>query len=376
LADAKFFWDQDRSRTLASRAPELADITYHARLGSLDAKMDRVQALAVEIAGMLPKTKGLTDKVRSAARLAKADLTTGMVGEFPELQGVMGRYYAQHDGEDQDVADAIAEHYAPVGPSDQSPKAPVSIALALADKIDTLVGFFTIGEKPTGSRDPYALRRAVLGVIRIVLENNLRLKLGELFRSAAALLKKHIKQIDGDEIANELLAFAGDRLKVHLREQGVRHDHISAIFEQGAFEDDLVRLMARVEALRAFLDSEDGANLLIAYRRAANIVRIEEKKDGASYDKAPSEAALEADEEKRLFETLGDAADYSAKAARKEDFQAAMGALADLRGPVDDFFEHVTVNVDKKRLRDNRLRLLSAIRDTMDRLADFSKIEG
>jgi glycyl-tRNA synthetase beta chain len=338
--------------------------------------MDRVQALAVEVAELLPAARASKDKVRSAARLAKADLTTGMVGEFPDLQGVMGRYYALHDGEDKEVADAIAEHYAPQGPTDQCPKAPVSYVLALADKIDTLVGFFAIDEKPTGSRDPYALRRAALGVIRLILENGLRLRLGEVFRLSADLLKKQVQDIDLNRIAAELLAFIGDRLKVHLREQGVRHDYIGAIFEQAEVEDDLVRLMVRVDALRGFLDSDDGANLLVAYRRAANIVRIEEKNDDVTYDPPPARDTLEAAEEIELLQALEEAADYSIKAMRKEDFQAAMGALADLRAPVDAFFEQVTVNVGKKRLRENRLRLLATVRDTMDQLADFSKIEG
>ncbi|NQV57889.1 MAG: glycine--tRNA ligase subunit beta, partial [Rhodospirillales bacterium] len=263
LADAKFFWDQDRKETLASRTPQLRDITFHAKLGSLDEKIDRVQALAVDLAEGIGADK---DKVRSAARLAKADLVTGMVTEFPEVQGIMGRYYALADGEAPEVADAIAEHYSPQGPSDACPTAPVSVAIALADKIDTLVGFWAIDEKPTGSKDPFALRRAALGVIRLVMENKLRAPLLETFRTA---WKTGSYKGKGDEELADLLSFFADRLKVHLREQGVRHDLISAVFALGG-EDDLVRLLARVEALGAFLGTEDGANLLTAYKRAAN----------------------------------------------------------------------------------------------------------
>jgi len=297
--------------------------------------------------------------------LAKADLSTGMVGEFPELQGVIGRYYALHDGEDKAVADAIAEHYSPLGPSDRCPTAPVSVAVALADKLDTLANFFAIDEKPTGSKDPYALRRAALGVIRLILENKLRLHLVPVFRAA----------VEKGDPSGELLDFFADRLKVALRDQGVRHDLIAAVFALGG-EDDLVRLLARVEALGAFLKTEDGGNLLIAYRRASNIVRIEEGKDKTRYSDAPDPGRFREEAETVLAGRLKDATAESGKALEAEDFSGAMAALARLRQPVDGFFNKVTVNTDDRELRANRLRLLSQMRDTLNRVADFSKIEG
>ncbi|MDP6389963.1 MAG: glycine--tRNA ligase subunit beta [Alphaproteobacteria bacterium] len=367
LADAKFFWDQDQKVPLAERASALKGMVFHAKLGSLDEKMSRVWELADEIADHVPDA--VKESVSHAARLAKADLVTGMVGEFPELQGVMGRYYALGDGESEDVADAIAEHYSPRGPRDRCPTAPVSVTLALADKIDTLVGFWAIDERPTGSRDPYALRRAALGVIRLIVENGLRVPLLSVFAAANALYHDH--DCDG----GDLLSFFADRLKVHLREQGVRHDLISAAFALTQ-EDDLVRLLARVEALQRFLDSEDGANLLVAYKRAANIVAIEEKKDGVTHDGAPDSAAFEAKEESALAEALHAAASRAGAAVEGEDFAAAMAALAILRRPVDVFFDEVTVNTDEPALRANRLRLLSEIRATMNQVADFGEIEG
>ena len=287
-----------------------------------------------------------------------------MVTEFPDLQGVMGRYYALADGEKAAIAHAITEHYSPQGPGDNCPTAPISIAVALADKIDTLAGFWSIDEKPTGSKDPYALRRAALGVIRLILENKLRLSLREVFETAN----------DGINAA-DLLAFFADRLKVHLRDQGVPHDHIDAVFSLGG-EDDLVRLLARVEALGAFLKTEDGGNLLVAYRRAANILKIEEKKDVQSYSDDPDEGLLQQDEEKALFESLGDAVPDIEAAVSDERFDDAMARLAKLRGGVDSFFDAVTVNCDEADLRINRLRLLSKIRRALDQVADFSKIEG
>jgi glycyl-tRNA synthetase beta chain len=409
LADARFFWDQDRKTTLASRTTALGGITFHARLGTVDEKVDRVQALAVEIAKRVPGAD--RDRVRAAARLAKADLVTGMVGEFPELQGLMGRYYALADGEHAEVADAIRDHYAPQGPSDSCPSAPVSVAVALADKIDTLAGMFEIDEKPTGSKDPYALRRAALGVIRLIIENGLRVPLADVFTDARQLqdvgglqrkrsisrAKKELgsgaailttgrarltvtesragaaKPIDAK--AGELLDFFADRLKVHLRGQGVRHDLIAAVFALGG-EDDLVRLLARVDALQDFIASEDGANLLTAYRRAANILKIEEKKDGVSYDKAPDAGSYVQDEESALGSALDGASKAVAAALAEEKFTGAMTALAALRGPTDAFFDAVTVNTDDSALRANRLRLLSRIRATMGLIADFSQIEG
>jgi glycyl-tRNA synthetase beta chain len=315
------------------------------------------------------------DQVRTAARLAKADLTSGVVGEFPELQGIMGRYYALHEGEKKAVADAIAEHYGPLGPNDRCPTAPVSVAVALADKIDTLVGFFAIDEKPTGSKDPFALRRAALGVIRLILENKLRLPLLKVFAAANRLLGDQLGTKAAGFDKDGLLDFFADRLKVALREQGVRHDLISAVFALGG-EDDLVRLLARVEALKKFLDSDDGANLLTAYKRASNIVRIEEKKDGATYDGAIDAGKLTVAEEKALHGALAEARAASAKSLQAEDFAGAMAALAKLRRPVDDFFDKVTVNCDDAALRANRLRLLSQIRATLHGVADFSRIEG
>jgi glycyl-tRNA synthetase beta chain len=322
--------------------------------------------------------------VRSAALLAKADLTTGMVGEFPELQGVMGRYYALEEGEAPDIADAVARHYAPLGPGDSCPTAPVSVAVALADKIDTLVGFFGIDEKPTGSRDPYALRRAALGTIRLVRENGLRLPLRAGFAEAAGLYRAGGIAI-ADGVTDELIDFVVDRLTVHLRDEGVRHDLIAAVFarrrkELAGGEDggdiDLVQLLARVAALGAFVDSDDGANLLTAYRRAGNIVRIEEKKDGRGYDIAVDPARLAATEERALYDSLQQADAECRACIAAEDFAGAMTALAALRLPVDGFFEHVTVNADDPALRANRLCLCAAIAATMNRVADFSRIEG
>ena len=367
LSDAKFFWDQDRAVTLASRAPALKDRVFHAKLGTVLDKISRVEELAATIAANFNISDMVT--VKRAARLAKADLSTGMVGEFPELQGIMGRYYAKHDGESAEVCDAIAEHYSPLGPNDSCPTKPVSVCVALADKIDTLVGFFAIDEKPTGSKDPYALRRAALGVIRLVLENKRRIRLLEIFRLAKTLRPQ------GDDPSADLMAFFADRLKVHLREQGVRHELIDAVFALGD-EDDLVRLVDRVDALRVFLGWQDGGNLLTAYRRAANILKIEEKKDGREYRDAPDEKVFVLDEEKALASALDSARTAIEKAVASERFTDAMTALASLRAPVDAFFDKVTVNADDAVLRENRLKLLSGIRSALDGVADFSKIEG
>jgi glycyl-tRNA synthetase beta chain len=366
LSDARYFWDQDRKRTLVSRVPGLAELVFHAKLGSVADKAKRMQALAAHVAGYIPGAEAAL--AERAALLAKADLTTEMVGEFPELQGVMGRYYAVADGETPEVAEAIADHYAPQGPSDPCPTAPLGVAVALADKIDTLVGFWAIDEKPTGSKDPFALRRAALGIIRLIIENKLRLPLLGAF--AKVSFQGGVDNIDAD-----LLAFFADRLKVHLREKGVRHDLIDAVFALGG-EDDLVRLLGRVEVLGAFLESDDGANLLTAYRRAANIVRIEEKKDDTRYGGAHRAELLEASEEKELAESLEASASGVRHALSGEDFTGAMAALAGLRRPVDDFFDRVTVNTDEANLRENRLRLLGAIGATMNQVADFSRIEG
>ncbi len=368
LADAKFFWDQDRKQTLAFRTPLLEEITFHAKLGSLAEKIDRVEALAADLADVVGADK---DHVRSAVSLSKADLVSGMVIEFPDLQGTMGRYYALNDGESPDVADAIAEHYSPQGPSDDCPTAPVSVTVALADKIDTLVGFWAIDEKPTGSKDPYALRRAALGVIRLVIENNIRMPLLNPFRSSWTAGQYMSEK---DELM-DLLSFFADRLKVHLKEKGIRHDLISAVFALGN-EDDLVRLLARVEALGTFLDTEDGANLLTAYKRAANILRIEEKKDKTSYDAAADAKVLEQKEEQELHKVLTAIIDDISQNLAAENYSKAMAGLASLRAPVDAFFDEVTVNCEEATLRVNRLRLLSQIRTTMNQVADFSQIEG
>lgn len=375
LSDAKFFWDQDLKVSLSERAPLLDAITYHAKLGSVGQKVSRVKALARDLAKFIPGCDaGLANQ---AASLAKADLVSGMVGEFPELQGIMGRYYARHEKLTDAVADAIADHYKPLGPNDTCPSAPVSVAVALADKIDTLTGFFAVDEKPTGSKDPFALRRAALGIIRLILENRLRLKLRDVLALAyAGYDGAHgFEKAAPKAVINDLMDFFADRLKVALKEQGTRHDLISAVFALGN-EDDLTRLLARVDALKALVDSADGANLLAGYKRAANILRIEEKKDGAVHDGAVDAAWLKQDEEKALSKALTDATAQVAAAIAKEDFGAAMKALAGLRAPVDAFFDKVTVNADEKELRGNRLRLLNSIRSTFNLVADFSKIEG
>jgi glycyl-tRNA synthetase beta chain len=380
LADARFFWDQDRKLRMAERVETLKTRVYHEKLGSVYDKVERIGRL-ISIFNLAGKVGANTNLAFRAAHLCKADLSTGMVGEFPELQGIMGRYYALHDDEDRRVADAIADHYKPQGPHDGCPTAPESIAVALADKIDALAVFFAIGEKPTGSRDPFALRRAALGIIRLIIENNLRLRLSQVFQEA--WVGAHI---EGSDPTAELLEFIADRLKVHLREQGVRHDLIAAAFvhstgipEVPHFEDDLVRLIARVRALETFLATDNGANLLVAYRRATNIVAIEEKRSNQRYDDhAPdlSPGMLRLPEERALDASLRNVNTAPEILNEDLDFSAAMARLATLRRPVDEFFDKVTVNTDEPRLRENRLRLLSAIRATMNRVADFSQIEG
>ncbi|MEZ5932067.1 MAG: glycine--tRNA ligase subunit beta [Alphaproteobacteria bacterium] len=370
LWDAKFFWDQDGRRPLAELAPKLGDIVFHARLGSVGDKVERNAKLAGWLAERIEGADLFL--AHHTARLAKADLVTGMVGEFPELQGIMGRYYALKHGEPQAVADAIAEHYAPQGPNDSCPSAPLSVAIALADKLDTLAGFFAIGEKPTGSKDPFALRRAALGVIRLILENDVRLSLKDAFDQALSGYDQKLK-VEKDAIVSELLTFFADRLKVHLKASGVRHDLISAVFATG--DDDLIRLLAKVDALADFLGTEEGANLLTAHRRASNIVRIEEKRDGKRYGVRIDQAQLAAEEERALYKGLTEAEGRIHGALQDESFADAMAALADLRRPVDAFFDNVTVNTDDASLRDNRLRLLSYIRSALDVVADFSLIE-
>jgi glycyl-tRNA synthetase beta chain len=364
FADARHFWDLDRKHTLESRVPALDAVTFHAKLGSQGDRVRRLVRLAGFIAPLVGADAGLAER---AALLAKADLTTGMVGEFPELQGVMGRYYALHDGENAAIADAIRDHYAPKGPADAVPADPVSIAVALADKIDLLTGFFAIGEKPTGSGDPYALRRAALGIIRIVRERGLRFQLGELFEYAATGLP-------ASPPVGDLLEFVADRLRVQLRAEGARHDVLSAVLSLG-IDDDLARLLARVDAIASLLGTEDGRNLLAGYRRAANILRIEEKKDGP-HDGPVDVNALDLAEEVDLASTLDNLAADVARLVRAEDFAGAMAALATLRPHLDAFFDRVTVNDPRPEIRRNRLRLLARVRATMELAADFSRIEG
>ncbi|MBN8874857.1 MAG: glycine--tRNA ligase subunit beta [Rhodospirillales bacterium] len=367
FSDARHFWDLDRKARLESRVPLLDGVTFHAKLGSQGDRVVRLKRLAGIIAPQLGAGEALAER---GAELAKADLVTGMVGEFPELQGVMGGYYALHDGEDPLVADAIRDHYAPKGPSDAVPTAPVSIAVALADKLDQLVGFFAIGERPTGAGDPYALRRAALGIIRIIRENRLRLELLPLIEAAGeAFRHRGIEPVP----PTDLLDFLAERLRVQLRTEGARHDVLAAVFAAGA-DDDLTRLLARTDAVTGFLATEDGANLLTAYRRAANILRIEERKDGP-FDTAPDPALLREPAELDLDHAIRQGNVVSALLDR-EDFAGAMGTMAGLRAPLDGFFTHVTVNAPEPDLRRNRLRLLNQVRSTMDRVADFSRIEG
>ncbi len=394
LSDAKFFWDQDRKVKLSDRVKDLDGIVFHAKLGKQSERVDRIEALAGEIAA---KIGADVDKAKRAARLCKADLTTGVVGEFPELQGVMGRYYALHDGEDAEVADAIRDHYKPLGPSDAVPTSKVSIAVALADKLDQLAAFFSVGEKPTGSGDPFALRRAALGAIRIILQNVTRIgyggllaiSVGELLRqnnpavrsafqnaaSGAAVQQVSVRAAVEFLFAEGVWDFIKDRLKIALKEKGTRHDLIDAVFSLGN-EDDLVRLVARVEALQTFLASDDGANLLVAYRRAANILKAEEKKDKTTFDGEPDPDAFVQDEEKALFVELATAAELVKAEVERERFVEAMSVMSRLRAPVDAFFEKVTVTDKDAALRQNRLKLLSRLRATLHLAADFSKIEG
>ena len=368
FADARHFWDLDRKARLESRVPLLDHVTFHAKLGSQGERVRRLERLAEEIAPLVGAGAALA---RDAARLAKADLVTGMVGEFPELQGVMGRYYALHDGEDRLVADAIRDHYAPKGPADAVPTADVSIAVALADKLDLLVGFFAIGERPTGGGDPYALRRAALGIIRIIRENRLRLNLLPLIALAGeAWHHRGVHPLPPQEV----LDFLAERLRVQLRAEGARHDVLAAVFAARP-DDDLTRLLARADAVAALLRSDDGANLLTAYRRAANILRIEERKDGPHSGEADP-LLFQQPEESALDHALH-AADASVAASlANEDFTAAMATMARLRTRLDAFFDKVTVNAAEPDLRRNRLRLVHKVRSTMDRIADFSKIEG
>jgi glycyl-tRNA synthetase beta chain len=368
FSDARHFWDLDRRTPLADRVPALQGVVFQAALGSQGARAARIARLAGALAPYLGADAGLASR---AGLLAKADLTTGMVGEFPELQGVMGGYYARHDGEDGAVADAVRDHYLPKGPGDAVPSAPVSIAVALADKIDQLAGFFAIGEKPTGSGDPYALRRAALGVIRIVRDNGLRLPLRVVLAEAVRLVTATVSA--AAEVSDEVLGFVAERLRVQLRGEGARHDVLAAVFAAGA-DDDLVRLLARSGAVAALLGTEDGVNLLTAYKRAANILRIEERKDGP-HDGPVDAALLVQAPEVELHHALARAG-AADRFLADERFADAMAVLAGLRGPLDAFFDQVTVNAAELLVRVNRLRLLAAVRRAINRVADFSAIEG
>jgi glycyl-tRNA synthetase beta chain len=362
LSDAKFFYETDLKTRLEDRLPRFEQIVFHEKLGTQAERIARITVLAGELA---PLVGADVAKAERAAQLCKTDLLTEVVGEFPELQGLMGRYYAEAQNEDEAVAHACEDHYKPKGPDDLVPADPVSIAVALADKIDTLVGFWTIDEKPTGSKDPYALRRAALGVIRIAIDNKLRVPLKDVFLKAS---KKF-------SAGSDLLAFFADRLKVQLREQGARHDLVDAVFSLSG-QDDLLMIVRRVEALGKFLDSDDGKNLLAGYKRATNIIRIEEKKDKREYTDAPDVKRYQLPEEKALAEAIDVVKTEASAAVGKEDFAAAMRAMAKLRPRVDAFFDKVTVNVDDKPLRENRLKLLNEIREATRAVADFSKIEG
>ena len=364
FSDARHFWDLDRRTRLADRVAALEGVTFHAKLGSQGARVRRIVALARQVA---PHVGADPDLAARAALLAKADLTTGMVGEFPELQGVMGGYYARHDGEDGRVADAVRDHYAPKGPADPVPSEPVAVAVALADKLDQLAAFFAVGEVPTGSGDPYALRRAALGVIRILRENRLRLPLRAVFDAAGHGLPAPVP-------GAALLAFIAERLRVQLRAEGARHDVLAAVFAAGA-DDDITRLLARTDAVAAFLATPDGANLLTASRRAANILRIEDKRDGP-HAGPPDPALLQQPEEQALSAAL-DAAEPAVETnIAAERYAEAMTALAALRQTLDAFFDEVTVNAPDPALRRNRLRLLARVPAAMGRAADFFQIEG
>jgi len=369
LSDAKFFWETDKATRLEDRLPKLDSIVFHEKLGTQGERIARIAALAQDLAPRVGADPALAGR---AARLAKADLVTEMVGEFPELQGLMGRKYAALQGEHDSVCAAIEEHYKPLGPSDRVPSDPVSIAVALADKLDTLAGFWAIDEKPTGSKDPFALRRAALGVIRLILDRGLRLRLLEQVGAADRGLAGR-----AGADAKDLLAFFADRLKVYLRDQGARHDLIDAVFALPG-QDDLLMVVRRVEALGTFLDTEDGKNLLAGYKRAANILRIEEKKDGRAYDAEPDTALAAAGEpaERALGAALAKARDTASAAVAREDFAGAMQALSTLRAPVDAFFQDVTVNAPDPKLRENRLLLLNALRAATRAVAEFAKIEG
>jgi glycyl-tRNA synthetase beta chain len=372
LSDAKFFYETDLKTRLEDRLPKFEQIVFHEKLGTQGERIKRIERLAAEIA---PLVGADVEKAKRAARLAKADLLTEVVGEFPELQGLMGKYYALAQGEDASVAAASEEHYKPQGPADRVPTDLVSVAVALADKIDTLVGFWAIDEKPTGSKDPYALRRAALGVIRLIVENALRLSILAVVKSAIAGLPQKVNpQAGTQKLPADLLAFFADRLKVQLREQGARHDLVDAVFGLGG-QDDLLMVVRRVDALGKFLDTDDGKNLLAGTKRAGNILTIEEKKDKRSFDGAPDAELYKLDEEKTLAKAIDQVKAEAGAAVAKEDFAGAMSAMAKLRPAVDAFFDKVKVNDDDPKVRENRLKLLNEIRAATRAVADFSKIQ-
>jgi len=374
LSDAKFFYETDLKTRLEDRLPKFDGIVFHEKLGTLAERIARIERLAAEIA---PLVGADVEKTKRAARLAKTDLLTEVVGEFPEVQGLMGKYYALAQGEDASVAQAIEDHYKPQGPNDRVPNDPVAIAVALADKIDTLVGFWAIDEKPTGSKDPYALRRAALGVIRLLSENDVRLGLMQILPFGVVTLFEGDRIHSKDSpivIAPSLLAFMADRLKVQLREHGKRHDLVDAVFALEG-QDDLLMIVRRVEALGKFLDTDDGKNLLAGTKRASNILAIEEKKDKRTFDGAPDASLFVADEEKQLARAITDVKREAGDAVAKENFEAAMAAMAKLRPAVDAFFDKVKVNDDDAKVRENRLKLLNEIRAATRAVADFSKIQ-
>lgn len=373
LNDARFFWDEDQKVGFDAWNAKLSGVTFHAKLGTLAERVERIAALAREIA---PLVGADADEADTAARLSKADLLSGMVSEFPELQGIMGGYYARLAGHSDAIADAVRDHYKPQGPADTVPTAPVTVAVALADKLDTLVGFFAIDEKPTGSKDPFALRRAALGILRLTLNNEIRLGLtNDAFAPATALITKQGKverQVDRLSLSSELASFFADRLTVLLRDQGQRHDLVAAVFALG--DDDLVRIVRRVEALAAFLATDDGANLLAGYKRASNILRAEEKKGPLPTGMVQTGLPNQPEAETVLAFAVGAARTAVEAALETEDFAAAMTALARLRAPVDRFFDDVLVNSDIPAERENRLKLLGQVRDVMGKVADFGQI--
>ncbi|CTQ70284.1 glycine--tRNA ligase subunit beta [Roseibium alexandrii] len=440
LSDAQFFWTSDLKTRLTDNLPKLNDVKFHEKLGSVGERVKRLIALSAELAPLVGADEA---KAKRGAELAKADLVSAMVFEFPELQGLMGRYYATAQGEDASVATAIEEHYKPQGPSDNVPADPVAIAVALAEKLDLLTGFWAIDEKPTGSKDPYALRRAALGVIRIVLENDLKLKLKEIIEETYLRIVlrrqsgqqlvfaktaddydyatittrytkderfKHVLDLDApfsvvssDKkedsewsmalasslenydfieqlpsatfVSKDLLSFFADRLKVHLKDEGMRHDLIDAVFALDG-QDDLLMVVKRVEALQKFVSSDDGTNLAAGYKRAVNILKAEEKKDGKPVTGKPHADHLSERAEIDLAAAIDTARAEAAEAVRSENFEGAMEALSKLRAPVDRFFEDILVNADDPALRMNRLQLLAEIRDATHVVADFSKVAG